>query len=65
LSLSEQEIVDCDTSDDGCNGGYMTTAYDSITKLGGLETENDYPYEAEDEKCHIDSSEIKVISHPR
>lgn len=60
LSLSEQEIVDCDTSDQGCNGGYMTTAYESIVRLGGLEEEKAYPYEGEDEKCNLDQSEIEV-----
>lgn len=60
LSLSEQEIVDCDTDDDGCGGGYMTTAYESIVRLGGLETESDYPYEAENEKCNLVMSEIQV-----
>lgn len=61
LSLSEQELVDCDTADDGCSGGYMTQAYESIVKLGGLETEKDYPYDAEDEQCKLDRSEVKVV----
>lgn len=60
LSLSEQEIVDCDKADDGCGGGYMYTAYDSIVRLGGLESEKDYPYEGENEQCHLDLSSVEV-----
>lgn len=60
LSLSEQELIDCDKKDNGCNGGLMTTAYKEIIKMGGLETETDYPYEATGETCHLKKSEIKV-----
>ncbi|XP_018324316.1 uncharacterized protein LOC108736406 [Agrilus planipennis] len=60
LEFSEQELVDCDTIDEGCNGGLMDNAYRSIEKLGGLETESDYPYEGEQEKCHFRSSLTKV-----
>ncbi|KAJ9595094.1 hypothetical protein L9F63_013620, partial [Diploptera punctata] len=60
LSLSEQELVDCDTLDDGCDGGLPDRAYRAVEKLGGLETESDYPYEAEDDKCHFNKSEVKV-----
>ncbi|XP_071559801.1 uncharacterized protein [Temnothorax nylanderi] len=60
LSLSEQELVDCDDLDDGCGGGLPDNAYRAIEKLGGLELESDYPYEAEDEKCHFKSNLAKV-----
>ncbi|XP_045131989.1 cathepsin L-like isoform X8 [Portunus trituberculatus] len=59
-SLSEQELVDCDATDDGCNGGLPENAYEAIAKLGGLELEDDYPYDGEDEQCHFNRSLAKV-----
>lgn len=44
-SLSEQELVDCDTIiNQGCNGGTMDFAFNWIGKQGGVCTETDYPY---------------------
>ncbi|CAL1539416.1 unnamed protein product [Lymnaea stagnalis] len=60
LSLSEQELVDCDKEDEGCNGGLPSQAYDAIMKLGGIETENDYTYEGKDDKCKFNQSEVVV-----
>lgn len=60
LSFSEQELVDCDTLDEGCNGGLPDNAYRAIEKLGGLELESDYPYEAEGETCHFNKTEVRV-----
>ncbi|XP_046826933.1 uncharacterized protein LOC124427718 [Vespa crabro] len=60
LSLSEQELVDCDKLDDACNGGLPENAYRAIENLGGFELESDYPYVAKDEKCYFNKYKIKV-----
>jgi len=60
LSLSEQELVDCDKIDQGCNGGLPENAYKELVKLGGLETEADYKYDGADEKCHFEKSKVKA-----
>ncbi|XP_044747094.1 uncharacterized protein LOC123308498 [Coccinella septempunctata] len=60
LEFSEQELVDCDTVDQGCNGGLMDNAYRQIEKLGGLEEEKDYPYDARDESCHLNKTLVRV-----
>jgi len=44
--LSVEQIVDCDTTDDGCGGGLPSNAYGYIQQAGGLETEAEYPYTA-------------------
>ncbi|XP_052179421.1 senescence-specific cysteine protease SAG12-like [Diospyros lotus] len=45
VSLSEQELVDCDYQNHGCEGGSMETAFQFITQNNGLATEADYPYQ--------------------
>ncbi|XP_033734372.1 putative cysteine proteinase CG12163 isoform X2 [Pecten maximus] len=60
VSLSEQELVDCDKVDEGCNGGLPSQAYKEIIRLGGLETEARYKYEGEDERCIFNRSDVKV-----
>lgn len=55
------ELVDCDKSDEGCHGGLPENAYEAIKRLGGLETETDYPYDAEEEQCHFNKSLVSMV----
>jgi len=58
--LAPQEIVDCDTVDQGCNGGDPPTAYQFVIQEGGMEDESDYPYTAQDGTCAFQANLVKV-----
>ncbi|KAL6838530.1 hypothetical protein ACP4OV_031775 [Aristida adscensionis] len=51
VSLSEQELVDCDTLDHGCAGGISYRALRWIASNGGIATEEDYPYTGRNGTC--------------
>ncbi|MED6155051.1 hypothetical protein PIB30_002267 [Stylosanthes scabra] len=62
ISLSEQELVDCDNTNDGCEGGYMDYAFEWVMNNDGIDTETDYPYTGVDSSCNITKEENKVVS---
>lgn len=59
-SISEQELVDCDKVDQGCQGGLMENAFEQLEKLGGIETESDYPYTGRGGQCKFDKSKVAL-----
>ncbi|XVF60853.1 hypothetical protein PTKIN_Ptkin08bG0081400 [Pterospermum kingtungense] len=60
ISLSEQELVDCDKGEDqGCEGGEMEDAFEFIIRNHGIASEATYPYKGDDGTCN----KTKEASH--
>lgn len=61
--LSPQQLIDCDSKDKGCKGGWPSIAYNYVANKG-LVTEENYPYKAENDECKSEvvenESEVKI-----
>ncbi|XP_076933297.1 senescence-specific cysteine protease SAG39-like [Bidens hawaiensis] len=64
ISLSEQELMDCDTNseDHGCEGGYMVNGFEFIVQNNGINTEAAYPYTGSDGTCNTKEEAIHVAT---
>ena len=61
-SFSEQQLVDCDKVDQGCNGGLMDNAFKYI-ESNPLQLESAYPYTGVDGSCsYIKASGVGKVA---
>jgi len=66
VSLSEQELIDCSVSYGtyGCDGGWTDLAFVYIENTGGIDTEESYPYTAEDgPTCNFKTDNIGATDY--
>jgi C1A family cysteine protease len=62
--FSEQQLLDCDTVDQACNGGLMEDAYKYL-ETSGVMSDKDYSYHGKKGKCAFDQKKVetKVIGY--
>jgi xylem cysteine proteinase len=60
VALSEQQLLDCDTKAEGCNGGLADNAFKYIIENGGIDTEKNYPYKAKVGTCKTTKNVVSI-----
>ncbi|CAF1033451.1 unnamed protein product [Rotaria sordida] len=60
VSLSEQNLVDCSGKQGnmGCVGGEVNQAFQYIKDNSGIDTEDSYPYEDDDNQCRFKAETV-------
>ncbi|KAK4876097.1 hypothetical protein RN001_012519 [Aquatica leii] len=58
ISLSEQNLVDCNSANGGCSGGLMDLAFEYVMKNKGIDTEESYPYQDYRGACQFDPTKV-------
>merc|ERR1719453_2722946 len=65
-ALSTQQIISCDKTDAGCNGGDLPSALNYLKKAGGEDTASDYPDRSHvtgtTGRCQWDEKEVTKVS---
>ncbi|XP_062024160.1 cysteine proteinase COT44-like [Rosa rugosa] len=64
ISLSEQELMDCNKglTTRGCSGGQVASAFQFVMKNKGIDTDMDYPYQAWDMDCNQEKVNRRVVT---
>lgn len=57
--LAPQQLVSCDTNDNGCGGGWPSNAFKYLTTYG-QEQEKDYRYKAKNGTCTYNAAKVKA-----
>lgn len=52
MSLSVQQVIECDAHDYACYGGYPKGAFQYVIEHGGLASNDDYPYQEAGKVAH-------------
>lgn len=64
VSLSEQELVDCDRDgkNNGCSGGVMERAFMFIMRNRGITAERYYPYKGRNGRCNQGKERSRTVT---
>jgi len=58
--FSMQQIVSCDTSCYGCNGGWTYLAYEYVISAGGIDSYSSYPYTCQTGTCQFNPNAVQA-----